>query len=140
MLYFVIASNGMISQNGRLNYGTNAMNNTLRFRAWHKKIGIMVPVTELLLHEDIIGVEFHDIFIWDFEDIVLMQWTQYKDIKGVDVYIDDILKQDDTYFHINSLETFYSLKDRYFGFPKQAEVIGNLYEHPEIIKEISSAT
>lgn len=115
------------------------MNSTLRFRAWHKKIGIMAPVTELLLHEDIIGVEFHDTFIWEADDIVLMQWTQFKDKNGLDVFVDDILKQDDIYFHIDSLETFYSLKDRYFGFPKQAEVIGNLHETPEIIKEITRA-
>jgi len=63
----------------------------------------MAPVTELLLHEDIIGVEFHDTFIWDFEDIVLMQWTCFKDKNGVDVYVDDLLKQDDVYLHINSL-------------------------------------
>lgn len=128
----------------------------IKFRAWDKTINYMDYRVRFSHFED--GIEVLD--SWSSwrelkkDEYELMQYTGFKDINGVEIYEGDILKWTD--FEMNNttinpvylegttpifnvyvdeliyattLLTLNKIKDGYF------EVIGNIYENPELLED-----
>ena len=119
----------------------------IKFRAWHKEKKIISEVLGIdILHKEIFfsngDVDYCEIS--DFKYIELMEYTGVKDKNGKEIYEGDI-------FHIGSKKILYvvewidcGLKGRqirnksWIGlnyWKEDIEVIGNIYENPELLKE-----
>ncbi len=131
----------------------------LKFRIWDKKSKIMIPINhdrQVKIREnhwqvvDIkIGVQSHS--SWD-NNSILMQYTGLKDKDGKEIYEGDIIKYK-YYFdygqsgEYKSFTRCVSWDDMYCGFSpmyatgeyefprNRIEVIGNIYENPELLKK-----
>ena len=130
----------------------------IRFRAWDKKKNDWFDEDSGHLYIDLngnINFGWNGEIMDDYTDrIILMQYTGFKDINGVEIYEGDILKWTD--FEMNNttinpvylegttpifnvyvdeliyattLLTLNKIKDGYF------EVIGNIYENPELLED-----
>lgn len=122
----------------------------IKFRAWDKQgKGKFVNVRYANLHDGTLYTPDDD--SPDLDMIVLMQCTGLKDKNGVEIYDSDLLKaRDDTaeespmlVVWIDELASFGLRKKgwmhtHYFQEavnPSECEVIGNIYENPELLKE-----
>ena len=126
----------------------------VKFRAWEKKIKEMIEVYDI----DFAGGIINFNTAWrGLEEVELMQYTGLKDKNGKEKYFDDIVKitwrkDTDSYLqqgddHIekefiaridwNVDRIVYRLANgKILSFPSNAkfEVIGNIYENPELLK------
>lgn len=132
----------------------------IKFRAWDKRTKKMRQVIDIVFNAGmwlepddntvkLIWVKGYDII--ENKDIMmkredkfeLMQYTGLKDKNGTDIYEGDIVRQDDEYwlvqydnedamftlYYDNVIENFSNMNSKWF------EVIGNIYENPELFKE-----
>jgi uncharacterized phage protein (TIGR01671 family) len=113
----------------------------IKFRAWDKKLNKMfIPnhidqgvVVVDVRHEDINGFGTHEEeYPNPYE---LMQFTGLKDKNGKEIYEGDIVKYKDK---LTLDEHIIEFENGRFGYPmadyKFYEVIGNIYESPELLK------
>ncbi len=125
-----------------------------KYRAWDKYKKQMLPVSDISFGDDgraltVVfqtspkGKYYHGLV--DGENGILMQFTGLKDKQGKDIYEGDILL---VRFGKHTVEVrwkvtgfgFFNLGTHqwqllYVADLKQIEVIGNIYEHPELAAE-----
>lgn len=121
----------------------------IKFRAYVKEIGAIYDVYELYSDGGVMVVNYD--FPLSNGDIELMQYTGLKDKNGVEIFEGDIvsceyLAPDERYVAIgevvwcNSDSAQYKVNDNFDeSDPLQewysgCEVIGNIYENPELLK------
>jgi len=125
----------------------------IKFRAWSNEAGCWCgafSVHKSGMVSDMIdakidnnsGLAISDAH-WNENDLILMQYTGFKDKNGVEIYEGDIIKGlHDFGMVFEERMTSVHYDDDFCGYPvftywlrKTIEVIGNIYENPELIKE-----
>lgn len=134
----------------------------IKFRAYLKKHDFIVQVEiidwneKYIVHEDL-NSNFHDVTAIDvpdnecvtnFEDFVLMQYTGLKDKNGKEIYEGDVLspyeyspiKNPTIVQYDDDLAGFYPFIPNvadgidYSVNNNRIEIIGNIYENPELLE------
>ena len=128
-------------------------NRPIKFRAYLKDINKMVEVNEINWYENsddkgnISSIRYagetkyaHHYFEFDPNDVVLMQYTGYKDMKDREVYEGDIVRYYDDIYEVKWMWAGFYIHSLQDGFDELAtnenfvEVIGNIYENPELLE------
>lgn len=127
-----------------------------KYRAWDKETQTMLDVSLIDFKKSVLVGEHWDFgetnFI-NFDDIHLMQSTGLKDKNGKEIFEGDIIRYNIDVVDIKRHPTlgFYTVLDGregFFGdgmsiddfeedakeFSKTAEIIGNIYENPELLE------
>ena len=125
----------------------------IKFRAWDKENKKMMKVSSLSLENKEIAVRENGTYhFFRMQNLELMQYTGLTDKNGTEIYEGDIIKYKFPYdrrlIHISPVkfletETSFGIKDRYGNeIPLYRittgnffEVIGNIYENPELLEE-----
>lgn len=124
-----------------------------KFRAWHKERKAMYPVLELIDNGNV-GVSIQDSgpFLLRKNEIVLMQCTGLKDKYGVLIFEGDIVNFEGRLivikWNVENKEYFDGERSSktYVGFSlglyglyensfSKSEIIGNIYENPELLNK-----
>lgn len=126
-----------------------------KFRAWDKKFKEMVQVDAIVFEEQAIIVTYKNgnIAKGDVKEYVLMQSTGLHDKNSKEIFEGDIIRYNIDVIDIKRHPTlgFYTVLDGregFFGdgmsiddfeedvkeFSKTAEIIGNIYENPELLE------
>lgn len=113
----------------------------IKFRAWDEQGKIMhIPMTLSQIFQ--IG-KTHEIAIMGlkfklaFDNLTFMQFTGLKDKNGKERYQGDIIRRG-SYVFVEEVKTFnlgpYGQAVAYgYSYMPEDEVIGNIYEHPELL-------
>lgn len=114
----------------------------IKFRAWDKRRNRMIEVTSIsfrdgTIQEDTRYAVNRKIYL---DDVVLMQYTGLKDKNGVEIYEGHIVEtpSSKTKYLVDYVEGCFvgRIKHReYTNLYKALEVIGNVYENPELLEE-----
>jgi len=119
----------------------------IKFRAWNRKEKKMYYSSGFETCADalIFYIPLKEIKHWDKSDFVLMQYTGLKDKNGKEIYEGDIVRdsneigivewdKDVVAFQIRTgEEEWIVLSQAYTG--KEVEVIGNVFQSPELLKQ-----
>ena len=114
----------------------------IKFRAWHKALGRCLTDIEMNAYE----APFINGELCFPTNVELMQYTGLKDKNGKEIYEGDVLKFRKDTFRVIWLKAFghwdssYIVKESKIThlFPHEwnnAEVIGNIYESKDLLKE-----
>ena len=130
----------------------------IKFRAWDKGLKRMIYLSEPTVeNDDFSGIVFklRDYFVSAFssdriEDLELMQYTGLKDKNGREIYEGDIVKTETDYINTGKITEIgvvefyeeglvwiinYGETQINLAYAENIEVIGNIYENPELLKE-----
>lgn len=124
-----------------------------KFRAWEKSLKEMIPVYNIDYRNRLINKDG-----WRrFDEIVLMQFTGILDKNGVEIFEGDIVKTTRFFGRADEIGGFYEYDKELIGIVKQLEgawvintardavflwteieeneVLGNIYETPDLMEE-----
>lgn len=118
------------------------MNREIKFRAWDKENKLMFPHKLIDQYDKDGFMLWGDIFSGQDKTVELMQFTGIKDKYGKEIYEGDVVKLDDIICPITWDDGgFQMITDKQQGKSpaiqnrlKYFEVIGNIYENPELLK------
>ena len=110
----------------------------IKFRAWDKIDEILITdICSIDYDQESLLVRYDDDLYWlEFKDCTLVQYTGLKDKNGVEIYCSDII--DTKYYGIKKVgDTLMecALYGFYNGNSSDYEVIGNIYEAPELLND-----
>ena len=123
----------------------------IKFRAWHKEKKIIGKVLGIdILHKEIYfsNENINCYECTEFKDIELMQYTGLKDKNNKEIYEGDILSDGNNkkpykvIFENGSFRAEFEGDFEEYSFDlidvvaQGCEVVGNIYENPELIKEV----
>ena len=119
----------------------------IKFRAWYKNEKLMLPLGEITFHKDwdimafpLTRVAISSYLVWG--NVVLMESTWLEDKNGDEIFRGDIVIFEyywPTYiWEVSSNEFFHSCikvweKEFHIDNAMIWEIIGNIYENPELI-------
>lgn len=123
-----------------------------RYRAWNKNTKEMYETDDIVS----IDIEKKQIYVktlffdqlnhYDFDDVVLMQSTGFRDKNGKEIFEGDVVKlakdvySEPTYYEIvRHRGGAYRLESKRYGCElwlrhTDCEIAGNIYENPELIE------
>jgi len=115
----------------------------IKFRAWDKKAGFMHEVYKIDFEEKCLMTETFGML---FDEAELMQYTGLKDKNGKEIYEGDIIKNYSKSFgaefvtkEVKFTEFLLNYGYEHYEMGEISEdtyeVIGNIYENPELIKD-----
>ncbi|BAX67884.1 hypothetical protein LASAK_00476 [Latilactobacillus sakei] len=116
----------------------------IKFRAWDKVNGCWASIDSIVLCDDgsiaYLLPEEDDMPPYLEEEVEIMQYTGLKDNNGREVYEGDVVKNE--YGKVMDIQydprsAAFGVGDYYFGTigsGKILEVIGNIYENPELLE------
>lgn len=120
--------------------------NSLEFRAWLKDEKKMIKVIQLNFTMKNVSDCFFNYY--KFDEIELMQYTGLKDTNGVKIFEGDIVKniysnskyelfwdEENCCFRMRNIDDDYDYLVLNIREAGMLEVIGNIYENPELIGE-----
>ena len=121
---------------------------SIKFRAWLKDEKKMIDVKAIDFDEDgdVCSVNYPEgksYCGYDRNNIVLMQYTGMKDKNNMKIFDGDIVKLDETeicFIEWDEYYCVYKVKDKESDDfltdfePNDLEVIGNIWEHPELLE------
>lgn len=134
------------------------MNREIKFKAWNKIENEMSYVFQIQYDDGVlleVAVEDDD-YPWDINDIELLQNTGLKDIRDDEIYEGDIVKwghrntseyppriavvefKPDIQFrpiNLKNNKPFYYGNFAYRDTEKYLEILGNIYENPELLED-----
>ena len=107
-----------------------------KFRAWEKNMNAMIPVENI----DFLAKQINTNSVWRmFHEIELMQSTGLKDKSGVEIYEGDIVtwstEDRRDRFIVEYVGGGYKCPYHWLFKWEHTEVIGNIYENPELLGE-----
>ena len=112
------------------------MNRIIKFRVWEKKNLVM------RFWDYLKGISYtHQFALLEDSDFIWMQFTRLKDKNGKEIYEGDILKNENHDEIMATPEDKIIVEWSELGFYKNfnlyngSEIIGNIYENPELIKK-----
>jgi len=115
----------------------------IKFRAWDKDKKVFVD--DVLITANKYGFLYQNYnkceFMGENRDIVIMQYTGLKDKNGKEIYEGDIIKLSDMvvdeiiFDYTGQFKPKKSTDFEAYGFMKSSEVIGNIYENPELLSD-----
>lgn len=145
---------GAYFQPSTRHWGRRSVMDELKFRAWHSQQKRMIEVyglgPDFITENTLDGVDpGTNAFMGDdFELLTVMQFTGLKDKNNVEIFKGDILQTEAGKIMVVgwkvNLASFIIRRDgwafsHFFGEgcnPEDVEVIGNIYQNPELIEEV----
>lgn len=130
-----------------------------KFRAWHKEQKMMFEVLAIDFFNKAVTVKFdkEHYRVYSFDDVILMQYTGLKDKNGVEIFESDIVRScvlinGHIYEYVGQVkfvafswvvsdkagiyDPFYNYEDSCPDEIWEIEVIGNIYQNPELLESV----